>query len=99
LLPPLLAALAKRGPRVDLDVRSILPQTALGDLDARRADLVLQPLSEIPPRFQAERLYEEEFAIAMRARHPLRSRLTLDRYCSAKHVLVSMTGDPYGNVD
>lgn len=99
VLPPLLAALAKLGPQIDLSVRPILPQSALADLDARKADLVIQPLLEVPPRFQAIRLYEEDFAIAMRARHPLKSKLNLDRYCGAKHVLVSMTGDPHGNVD
>jgi len=99
VLPPLLTALAKLGPHIDLSVRAMLPQSALADLDARQADLVLQPVVEVPPRFHAVRLYEEEFAIAMRAGHPLGSKLTLDRYCAAKHVLVSMTGDPHGNVD
>jgi DNA-binding transcriptional LysR family regulator len=91
--------LAKLGPGIDLSVRSVLPQSALADLDARQADLMIQPLVEVPPRFHAARLYEEEFAIAMRKGHPLGSKLTLDRYCAAKHVLVSMTGDPHGNVD
>jgi DNA-binding transcriptional LysR family regulator len=77
----------------------MLPQSALADLDARRVDLSVQPIVELPPRFQAAPLYDEEFAIAMRTGHPLASRLTLDRYCSAKHLLVSMTGDPHGNVD
>jgi DNA-binding transcriptional LysR family regulator len=99
VLPPLLAALAKRGPLVDLSVRPILPQSALAELDARQADVVMQPVSDVPPRFQAVRLYDEEFAIALRAGHPLGSKLTLDRYCAAQHVVVSMTGDPYGNVD
>jgi DNA-binding transcriptional LysR family regulator len=99
VLPPLLAALAKLGPQIDLSVRPILPQTALADLDAREADLVIQPLVEVAPRFQAARLYEEEFAIAMRGGHPLKSRLTLERYCAAKHVLVSTSGSPHGNVD
>ncbi len=99
VLPPLLAALAKQGPAIDLSVRTMLPQSALADLDARQADLIMQPIVEVPPRFQAAPLYEEEFAIAMRADHPLKSRLTLDRYCAASHVLVSATGDPHGNVD
>jgi DNA-binding transcriptional LysR family regulator len=99
VLPPLLAALEKLGPHIDLSVRAILPQTALADLDARQADLAIQPLDVIPPRFLASRLYEEEFAIAMRSGHPLGSKLTLDRYCAAKHVLVSMTGDHHGNID
>src|SRR6188768_2825047 len=82
VFPPLLAALAKLGPHVDLNVSPILPQSALADLDARRADLVVEPLHEIPPRFRAARLYDEEFVLAMRKAHPLASKLTLDRYCA-----------------
>ncbi|RYZ02711.1 MAG: LysR family transcriptional regulator [Myxococcales bacterium] len=99
LLPPLVAALAEQGPHIDLNVQNILPQQALAALDARHADLVIEPLDEFPPRFHATRLYEEEFAIAMRVGHPLRSRLTLARYCACSHVLVSEAGDPHGNVD
>src|SRR5215471_8211739 len=99
VLPRLLAALAKLGPHVDLGFRTTLPQSALADLDARAADVAIQQLGDIPSRFYATKLYEEEFAIAMRTGHPLGSRLTLDRYCAATHVLVSMTGDPYGMVD
>ena len=99
VLPPLLAALAKVGPQVDLSTRSILPPSALADLDARQVDLVIQPLVEVPPRFASALLYEEDFCIALRAGHPVGARLTLARYCSASHVLVSETGDPYGNVD
>jgi DNA-binding transcriptional LysR family regulator len=99
VLPSLLAAFAKLGPQIDLSLRTILPQGALADLDARQADLVIEPLSDAPSRFHSVPLYEEEFAIAMRIGHPLARGLTLDRYCAAKHVLVSMTGDPHGNVD
>jgi len=99
VLPPLLAALAKQGPNVNLGTRSILPPSALEDLEARRVDLVLEPLVEVPPRFSFARLYDEEFCIALRAGHPLAARMTLARYCAASHVLVSATGDTFGNVD
>jgi len=99
VMPPLLAALASSAPKVDLSLRGVMPQVALTELDSRQTDLVLQPLVDVPARFEATPLYEEEFAIALRAKHPLRGRLSLDRYCAASHVLVSTTGDPYGNVD
>jgi DNA-binding transcriptional LysR family regulator len=99
VLPPVLAALGKAAPRIDLGVRTMLPQDALAALDARQVDIALQPLADIPPRFTAARLYEEEFAIAMRSGHPLARRPTLARYCEAAHVLVSTTGDPHGSVD
>lgn len=99
VLPPLLTKLAARGPMMDLSLRTTLPQTALAELDARRADLVLQPIADPPARFVAMPLYDEDFAIAMRKGHPLAARLTLAGYCAASHVLVSMTGDQRGNVD
>lgn len=99
VLGPLLAALALRAPGIDLSLRTTLPQAALAELDARRADLVLQPLADVPARFAATPLYEEDFVIAMRKHHPLATRLTLAGYCAASHVLVSMSGDPRGNVD
>jgi len=99
VLPSLLTKLAQLAPKVDLSTRLILPQSALADLDARQADLVIEPLMEVPPRFVMARLYDEDFCIALRAGHPLAKRLTLARYCDASHVLVSATGDAFGNVD
>jgi DNA-binding transcriptional LysR family regulator len=99
VLPRLFAALATSGPGIDLSVRLVMPHAVLADLDARQADLAIEPLAEVPARFVAAKLYDEEFAIAMRAGHPLGPRPTLAAYCAASHVLVSVTGDPSGNVD
>jgi DNA-binding transcriptional LysR family regulator len=44
-------------------------------------------------------LYEEDFVIAVRAGHPLAQAPTLDRYCQAAHLVVSLSGDPYGFID
>ena len=99
VLPAILSAFAKVGPMIDLSTRLTLPQSAVDDLESRKADLVVGPQVEVPHRFASARLYDEEFAIALRAGHPLGRRLSLARYCAASHVLVSMTGDPYGNVD
>jgi DNA-binding transcriptional LysR family regulator len=99
ILPPLMAALAKAGPGIDLSLRPTMPMTALADLDARAIDLTVQPLNEIPPRFVSSVLYEEEFIIAMRKGHALGVKPTLKRYTAASHILISQSGDPVGNVD
>jgi DNA-binding transcriptional LysR family regulator len=99
IAPPLIAHLARAAPQIDLAMRTILPQHALASLDAREADVMIQPLDDVPPRFATTRLYEEEFAVAIRKGHPLGPKLTLAQYCAASHVLVSATGDPFGNVD
>jgi len=99
VLTPLLAELARSAPGVDLSIRAMMPQTALADLDAREVDIAIQPLEDLPPRFASARLYDEAFVIAMRAGHPLAGGLTLETYVAASHLLVSLTGDPWGNVD
>ena len=35
----------------------------------------------------------------MHAGHPFARAPTLDRYCEMRHLVVSLTGDPYGFVD
>lgn len=37
--------------------------------------------------------------LGMRAGHALRRKPSLDRYCAAAHLVVSLTGDPHGFVD
>jgi DNA-binding transcriptional LysR family regulator len=108
LLRPLLARLRRLAPGIDIGVRQILPpartmerawEPALADLEARLMDVAVVPLDEVPARFIERTLYEDDFVAAMRARHPFARRPTLDRFCAEAHLLVSLTGDPYGFVD
>jgi DNA-binding transcriptional LysR family regulator len=71
----------------------------LADLEARAMDVAVIPIADAPIRFARHVLYDEDFVISMRAKHPLARRLTLDAYCSAQHLVVSETGDAYGFVD
>ncbi|WP_280151672.1 LysR family transcriptional regulator [Piscinibacter sp. XHJ-5] len=108
-LPPLLAALRPVAPGIDITLRQLLPvagegperawRSAWADLEARSIDMAIVPSDEIPLRFRKQLLYEEDFVIAMRARHPFKRNPSLDRYCEAQHLVVSMTGDPHGFVD
>lgn len=109
-LPPLLAALRKRAPGIDVSVRQLLPtpgetsperawRTVFADLDARAMDIAVFPSSRIPVRFHARCLYEEDFVVAVHAGHPFADDPTLERYCEMQHLVVSLTGDPHGFVD
>ena len=101
ILPPLLRAVRRAAPGIDLAMRAVLPpwETALADLDLRALDLAILPIDDVPARFVAHHFYEERFVIAMRRGHPLGRTPTRERYCAAEHVLVSHTGDPFGLVD
>jgi DNA-binding transcriptional LysR family regulator len=110
VLPPLLAHLRRTAPGIDISVRQLLPppgdvtperawQPALADLEARSLDIAIVPLRDVPARFVAQTLYEEEFVVAMRASHPYAKALTLEQFCAVEHVLVSLAGDPRGFID
>jgi DNA-binding transcriptional LysR family regulator len=106
LLPSLLAKLQERAPGIDIGLRlpgeSSLERAwrgAFTDLEAHAMDVAVIPSDEIPARFHRSTLYEEEFVLAMRAGHPFLEAPTLDRYCAMRHLVVSLSGDPYGFVD
>jgi len=110
LLPPLLAELRESAPGVGVSLRQLLPmsgemaperawRTAFADLEARAIDIAVIPTDHIPARFQARCLYEEDFVVAMRAGHPFGEDQTLEGYCAARHLVVSLDGDPRGFVD
>ena len=109
-LPPLVARLRASAPHVDIGLRELLPaesvrssgrlwQHALGELEARAVDIVVLPIDDVPTRFAARALYEDDFVIAMRVGHPFADEPTLDRFCEMPQLLVSLTGDAFGFMD
>lgn len=109
-LPGLLAELRRSAPGIDISLRQLLPtqaevspervwRNAFTDLEARAMDVAVVPSADIPARFHRRTLHAEDFVVAMRAGHPFEKRLTLDRYCEMQHLVVSLTGNPYGFVD
>ncbi len=98
-LPAVIAKISQQAPGIGISVRHLQPVELTAALDAREIDVALYPLEEIPARFDATLLYEEDFVIAARADHQLGRRPSLDRYCAARHLLVSGKGEAYGVVD
>jgi len=109
-LPPLLQALHGATPRIDISVRQVLPRAGetapqaawrdvFTDLEARAMDVAVVPVDEAPARFAVRTLYEEEFVIAMRARHPYAKAPGLAAFGKAQHLVVSQTGDAFGFLD
>lgn len=97
-------------PRVDLGLVHLMPQqhervkgkpwaACLDQLEQREVDVALLPLREVPPRFAAHWLYDEDFVVAMRMGHAFARNPTEASFCAAKHLLVASGGDPHGFVD
>ena len=101
LLPPLLAEVRRTAPGIDLAMRNLVGgrfDAALGELDERTLDVAIVPLPDIPVRFAARKLYDEDFVLVRRGRSGGR-RMTLAQYCESPHLVVSASGDPTGMVD
>lgn len=112
LMPPLAALLEREAPGVSVrvvplttrDPRRLLDDeaadVAIGYFPAVLADLTARAQAGSPVGFAHHRLYDGEYVCVMRRGHPLaRGPLTLERYCAARHLLVSFSGRPYGFVD
>jgi len=98
-LSPLLAEIRRVAPRIDVNVRQLLHEQAVAELDARTVDIAIVLTREIPKRFVDHVLLEGEFMIATRAKHPFVRDSSLDRFCELPHVVISPTGDAHTFID
>jgi DNA-binding transcriptional LysR family regulator len=74
----------------------------LAQLDDRSLDLAVIPqLADGPPpaRFRAKSLGGDRLVAVCRADHPFARDPSLDSYCAARHVFMSLTGDMTGVID
>jgi DNA-binding transcriptional LysR family regulator len=90
--------LTTRDPRRLLDEEAC--DLAVGYFPSVLADLTAHAQSGESLPFLHQRLYDGEYVCVMRKGHPLASGpLTLNRFCAARHMLVSFSGRAYGFID
>ena len=90
--------LTTRDPRRLLEEEAV--DLAIGHFPSVLADLVVRAQSGDGVAFAHTRLYDGEYVCVMRTGHALASGpLTLNRFCAARHMLVSFSGRPFGFID
>ena len=112
LIPAMVEIIETEAPGVSLRVEPLTTRDPRKMLDDQTADLAIgyfpAVLADLTARAQVgkgvpfahQRLYTGEYVCVMRADHPLASGpLTLSRFCSARHLLVSFSGRAYGFID
>lgn len=108
--PALAARLAAAAPGIGLSVLHVLPSFrqapdahawdhVLDMLDSRELDVALLPWATTPARFATRPIGRDRLVAVSRPDHPYARRPTLDTYCAARHLLVSIRGDPTGATD
>jgi DNA-binding transcriptional LysR family regulator len=112
LMPGLVAMLGQEAPGVNLRVLPLttrdprkllddgLADLAIGHFPAVLADLTARAQVGDAVSFLYHRLFQGDYVCVMRQGHPLATEpLTLDRFCGARHMLVSFSGRAFGFVD
>ena len=112
LMPPMLALITEQAPDVSLrvvplttrDPRRMLDEghadLAIGNFPAVMADLTARAQAGEAVSFLHHRLFNGDYVCVMRRNHPLaKGRLTVNRYCAARHMLVSFSGRAFGFID
>ena len=112
LMPGLIDIMERDAPGVTIrvvplttrDPRKLLDEgkadLAVGHFPSVLADLVVRAQGDEAVSFAHQRLYDGLYVCVMRSGHPLaRGPLTLDKFCAARHLLVSFSGRPYGFID
>lgn len=109
LVPALVAAVAREAAQADLRVAPLTTRDPRALLHAEEADLAIGYFPALFSAMLAEgersllrhvRLHQTPYVCVMRPQHPLAAEdLTLERYVQAQHVLVSVSGRAYAEVD
>lgn len=97
---PFLAELRRRSPGIRVAIRPMDDAQAQGQFERGDIDLALMTPEAAPPDLHARRLFDESYACALRSDHPHArgASLTLDRFCTLDHALVSYSGDRFWGV-
>jgi len=98
--PSLLSRLERDAPNVRLRLRAWPHHRVSKALERGDSDLMLGFYEEIPSGHHDQRLFNDDFVCIVRKDHPqVGKRLTLQRYLSLRHVLVTQETDALGVVD
>ncbi|RYF76188.1 MAG: LysR family transcriptional regulator, partial [Comamonadaceae bacterium] len=90
--------LATRDPRRLLEEENA--DIAVGYFPSVLADMTARAQAGTALPFESQQLYLGQYVCVMRRNHPLAAGpLTLDAFCTARHLLVSFSGRPWGFVD
>jgi DNA-binding transcriptional LysR family regulator len=111
--PMLMQEVTKEAPGIRLSLLHVLPSFrgapddgafahVLGQLDDRTLDVAALPSfndAPLPARFLSRSLGADRLVAVCRPDHPFAIAPSLDSYCAARHVFMSLTGDMSGVID
>lgn len=92
--------LERIAPGIDLHAVPYTPESAYSDLRSASTDLAIGTLTHHDHSLRSTWLFKVDYVLAMREGHPLAGKeVSLNEYLSARHLLVSMSGEAHGPID
>lgn len=100
LLPKLISVCEESAPAINIRTIPTTYINAVTQLEKAEIDIAIGVFPDSSPRLRSQLLLTSPFTCVMRRHHPLaQQRLTLEQYVQAKHLLVTLTGEPTGFID
>jgi DNA-binding transcriptional LysR family regulator len=96
---PFLARLRHKAPGIRAVIVPVQHERLPSQFESGDVDMALITPETTPPDLHARRLFDERYVCVMRADHPAAARrLTLERFCTLDHALVSYAGGSLSGV-
>jgi DNA-binding transcriptional LysR family regulator len=96
---PLLKTLRRTALGVRVSIRHASHGKMFRHLDSGTIDLALMALDSVPDHLHREALYQEDYVLIARKRHPaLKRKLSLDAFCQLDFILVSPEGGGFHGI-
>ena len=100
LLPQLLSRISTESPNSKVTFKVLDRDYATKQLESGSVDLAITLNWHAPEHLKQTRLFGDDFVVVHRHGHPLQGdKLTMKRYLSATHMMVSPLGHAHGPVD
>jgi DNA-binding transcriptional LysR family regulator len=103
LMPNLLRSLESEAPHLKVVSRPAGFSLPRDEMERGTCDVAIAGFfGDLPDGFYQQKLFTDQFQTAFRQNHPRlkgKKSLTLDEYCSERHVLIAPGGDLRGRVD
>jgi DNA-binding transcriptional LysR family regulator len=100
MVVPFISALRQQAPGIKVSVIPVDSSRLIGQLERGDIDMALTTPESTPGELHTRRLFDERYVCIMRGDHPAAAdgRITLDRFCSLDHALVSYSGGNFTGV-
>ncbi|MFK8259078.1 LysR family transcriptional regulator [Erwinia sp. AnSW2-5] len=97
---PFISALRQQAPGIRVSVQPVINEQLAAQMAQGEVDMALVTPETTPPDLHAHHLFEEQYVCLLRAGHPDAASgvLSLDRFCTLDHALVSHSGTQFRGV-